>query len=284
MAIAGLCCFVSELSTSTSLTSARQSALLPTFFGRITPPTSHHVLSQDRVLDTPSSCSWYQEPSSRCLCAKPTIMPGLLNTDSAGAERLYAAIAAGEELPGWHFRVRVAVPLSARVSPVNHWHWPTSSAVPCCLPYTLLCCTEFFCTALFAFFGGAAPGASAAAANGVALAVLGACGVPQPQFNCCIQHRTPCIRFSSLSTTIGLSALLTLLGFFPAPSLLLPSHTLLPSSYHHLSVRVGQCVWRAPEPCSHCEHTHHWPHQPQQVRSTWFDWGLWCGKWSGESG
>jgi hypothetical protein len=32
---------------------------------------------------------------------------------------------------------------------------------------------QFFCTLLFAFFGGAAPPGSAAAANGIALAVLG---------------------------------------------------------------------------------------------------------------
>jgi hypothetical protein len=33
--------------------------------------------------------------------------------------------------------------------------------------------TEFLCTLLFALFGGAAPAASAAWANGIALAVLG---------------------------------------------------------------------------------------------------------------
>lgn len=42
-----------------------------------------------------------------------------------------------------------------------------------CLCACLCALSQFFCTLLFAFFGGAAPGGSAAAANGVALAVLG---------------------------------------------------------------------------------------------------------------
>lgn len=52
--------------------------------------------------------------------------------------------------------------------------WFCSGVVPTVYNNALLC-LQFVCTLLFAFFGGAAPGGSAAAANGVALAVLGEC-------------------------------------------------------------------------------------------------------------
>jgi hypothetical protein len=92
-------------------------------------------------------------------------MPGLLQTDVTSSERLYAAIAAevGLRMNGAVARlVLQTADLLVDRKKLKH----------------LVLAAQFFCTLLFAFFGGAAPSGSAAAANGIALAVLGELSCP----------------------------------------------------------------------------------------------------------
>jgi aquaporin TIP len=90
---------------------------------------------------------------------------------------------------------------------------------------------EFFCTLLFAFFGGAAPSGSAAAANGIALAVL-----VYVSANVSGGHLNPAVTVATLVT--GHTSFSRGLAYIVAQVL----GATLGSSLHLLLVPGGKCV------------------------------------------